>query len=276
MSDGCTGSGRPRAESVSILGVGFANVTKPAERCADAMPARIHVAMKASHSPVFVPYRMAAECGVLVVLCSWALTMYTWYGLLGPSCSPPHAAAGVGRAPVAIVSASTGLSWSVDERGFVYMSDREGDEATGPPSRQAFHLEWQVADGTNSSGRHFCLRYLRDMRLVEAVGQGHPDAFMLRLGARYSCVDPASFFTLRGRSLYSLGVGSYVNYRDHWHVRAHGDKGPPWTPLLDETVRTYVSIDPLPDRRDYVERRLLELVRKLEEQATTAKRTAPV
>ena len=235
---------------------------------------------KAQRSQVCVPYRVAAECAALVVIFSWALTMYMWYRTaVGPSCAPPHAQAGVGRSPVAIVSVHSRLAWSVDEKtGTIHMSDRVVDEIAAPPSIQAFHLEWQTPAGTNSSGGsggsggsgHFCLRYLRNMRLVEAVRQGQAEEFMLRLSARYSCSHEGSFFSFRGRSLYSLGVGSLVNYREYVHVRAHGDVGPPWKPLVEETARTQVSIEPLPDRRDYVERSLIDLIGRLEQPTRSA------
>lgn len=237
----------------------------------DAYPKRkkSHVLQdwKAQRSQVCVPYRVAAECAALIVIFSWALTMYLWYSrAISPSCAPPHAQAGVGRSPVAIVSVHSGLAWSVDERGTIHMSDREVDEIAAPPSRQAFHLEWQPA-GTNSSGGHFCLRYLRNMRLVEAVRHGQADEYTLRLSARYSCTNEGNFFNFRGRSLYSLGVGSFVNHREYLHVRAHGDAGPPWKPLQVETSRTHVSIEPLPDRRDYLERSLISLIGRLEQPA---------
>ena len=215
---------------------------------------------------VCVPYRIAIECLVLLLLGSCSLTFLSWRQT--KACSPPHARAGVGRSPVAIVSVRTGLAWSVDEHGTVVMETRGMDDPSEPPSRQAFHLEWQQPVGSSDS--YFCLRWLRDMRLVEVALPGAADEYMLRVGGSYGCDHSAAHFAFRGSSLFSLGVGSFVNVREDWHVRAHGDKGPPWKPLRDETRATQVSVEPLPDRRDYVERNLLELVRRFERNATRA------
>lgn len=235
--------------------------------------AATRVQFKAPQPVVFVPYRLAAECGLLLVLASWVLTMLSWYtSRVSPSCTPPHVHSGVGRSPVAIVARDSALAWMVDERGLVHMAPREADEASAPPSRQAFHLEWQQKrdDLTPGNGAHFCLRWLRDMRLVAVAKPGSEHENMLMLSGRYSCDERGAFFAFRGSSLYSIGAESFVNYREHWHVRAHGDIGPPWKPLLMETPRTRVSIEPLPDRRDYVERSLLDLVTRLEHNATAA------
>ena len=231
------------------------------------MPARVLQGWKrpSANLTVFVPYRIAIECLLLLLLCSWSLTFLSWRQT--KACSPPHAHAGVGRSPVAIVSVRTGLMWSVDERGVVVMHERAVDEPSEPPSRQAFHLEWQQPVGSDS---YFCLRWLRDMRLVEVALPGETDEYMLRVGGSYGCDHSAAHFAFRGSSLFSLGVGSFVNVRESWHVRAHGDKGPPWTALRAETRATQVSVEPLPDRRDYLERSLLELVRRLEQNATRA------
>jgi hypothetical protein len=251
-----------------------------------------------SKDPLRVPYRVAAECGLVLVLCSWSFTLLTWYRMRSPTCALPSVQSGVGRLPVAVVATRTGLAWSIAEDGIVRMAEREEDEHNAAPSSQAFHLEW--AQTGEDGSRHFCLRCarvrastarvpaiplpvdatccvhhscgraagLRNMRLVEVARPGTPDAFMLKLSRRYACDEPTAFFALRGRSLYSLGVGGFVNYREEWHVRAHGDSGPPWTPLLYETAATMVALEPLPDRRDYVERSLLDLVRSLERNAS--------
>ena len=64
---------------------------------------------------------------------------------------------------------------------------RVRDEASEAPSAQAFHIEWQP-EQPGGLRRHFCLRWLRDMRIVEAVGgDGGGDAHMLRLANRYAC-----------------------------------------------------------------------------------------
>lgn len=250
---------------------------------------KIHTARQTWKAPaavVCIPYRLAAECGTLLLLCSWVLTLLSWMRA-PPSCAPPHAHSGVGRSPVAIVSLDSGLAWTINGAHFVHLDDRVSDEPQAEPSRQAFHLEWQVPPEQTQPGeppraannfpapeaeRYFCLRWLRDMRLVEVVLPGRAEEHMLRLSNRFACDEPASFFAFRGSSLYSLGAKSFINYREFEHVRAHSDIGPPWRPLEKETSRTRVSIQPLPDRRDFVERSLLELVGRLERNATEAAR----
>ena len=241
---------------------------------------------KASASPVvFVPYRIAAECSLLLFLCTWAFGIASWFHSRGaPSCAPPHAHSGVGRSPVAIVSGASGMAFTIYQDGFVRMDAREVDEPSELPTRQAFHLEWQqppqlppvstspqqqpTTTTTTGGYGYFCLRWMRDMRLVQVASPGDADEHMLKLSNRYACDERAAFFAFRGSSLYSLGAESYINVRDEWHVRAHGDEGPPWKPLQKETSRSRLLIEPLPDRRDYVERSLLELVTRLERNVT--------
>mgnify|MGYP004356470053 CR=1 FL=1 len=94
-------------------------------------PLAARVGWKREKTIVCVPYRVAAECGLLLVLLSWSLTLLSyWRTRTAPSCTPPHAHAGVGRAPVAIVAAETGLAWSIDELGYVRMAQRVRDEAS--------------------------------------------------------------------------------------------------------------------------------------------------
>ena len=225
-----------------------------------------------SNSKLFVPYRVAAECGIIIGLSAWALICYAYYNAWhnGPSCVPPQPHAGVGRSPVAIMMGGY-LAWSVNDNGMVELREREEELAAEQPTRQAFHLEWMpgsplfVHHGSRD-GSYFCLRYLRDMRLLEAVPPGGPDAFVLRVSNRYSCDASTSAFQFRGGSLYALGVQSFVNHRANRILRAHGDNGPPWKPLTQETKLTRAAIEPLPDRRDYIERSLLQLVARLENQ----------
>jgi len=235
-------------------------------------PPRVVQGWKRNREFLCVPYRAAAECSMLLVIASWALTIYAW-STRAPSCAPPHASSGVGRSPVAIVSSRRGLAWSVSDEGVVGLAERELEEAAAAPSRQAFHLEWQPKHDVH--GHHFCLRWLRDMRLVEVASADAPDAFMLKLSSRFACEDPSAYFAVRGSSLFSIGVGSLVNTRDTWHVRAHGDTGPPWQPMLSESRDSKVAIEALPDRRDYVERSLLDLVRRLELNASTRAGAVP-
>ena len=129
------------------------------------------------------------------------LATYSWSLARLGACAPPVVHSGAGRAPVQIISKRTGLAWTVDEDGIVTLGEVSVGEDGGSsvvPSPRAFHLEWEPEP--RDGGRVFCLRWLRDMRLVEAAPSGASDAFMLRLGHRYSCGDAANLFAFRGAS----------------------------------------------------------------------------
>ena len=87
-----------------------------------------------------------------------------------------HAASEVNSGVVEIVS-SDERALGVDQTGLARMM--EADEA--PREHRAFYIEWQ------QDSHHFCLRWLGDMRLLEVIPAGQPDAFVLRTN-RLSCV----------------------------------------------------------------------------------------
>ena len=226
-----------------------------------------------------------------LLLFSWTLTLFLWSF---SSCtafggSATHAASRTGHAPVAIVSTHSGLAWTVDElSGVISMNDRMEDTSS-TALQQHFHVEWQkpaVLPAAPGSQRRlpeiepdelFCLRWLHDLRLVEVALAGDANEHVLRLGNRYGCDSPKQLFSLvrrrdqglqffrgSGHSFFNLGARSIINVRSYEHLRAHGDTGPPWTPLQKETKITKMAFEPLALPPAHLERRLLDLVAKLE------------
>ena len=156
------------------------------------------------------------------------MSVYLLYN--GRACSiGQHVALQAGRgAIVAVYSSSTDLAWSVDAA--------TGQVGMAETVVHGINIEW--AQG------HFCMRWLGDLRLIEVAMPGSADEFVLRTG-RYRCDRPAQQFEMRGQSVWSVGAQSYVNIRDTWHVRAHGNTGPPWKPMTKETQATRVMLAPM-------------------------------
>ena len=201
-----------------------------------------------------------------------------------------HTASRSGHAPAAIISTHSGLAWTVDEStGVISMNDRFED-TSARASQQHFHVEWQKpaalpaeAQGEvehREADQNFCLRWLKDLRLVEVALAGDANEHVLRLGNRYGCDSASQLFSLvrrrdqglqffrgSGQSFFNLGARSIINVRSYEHLRAHGDAGPPWTPLQKETKITKMAFEPLALPPAHVERRLLDLVVKLENQS---------
>ena len=232
--------------------------------------------------PLVSPWRIAGEFLACACLLSWSLNVYLY--LYPASCTQPTLVHEVNAqnkdsAIVSIVAESTGLAISVDEQNvnknmlrMDYSSRAEyyrssSDEARANVTRsQAFKVEWQPTNPRVSLVPYFCLRWLDTMTFVETVSTGDA-ARTLRVGSSLVCNDRTQFFSLLGssrRSLFSHGLESFVQWRDTWHLRAHGDK-PPWAPLKTETASTRFNLIVLPDAnvwRDQFEARLLDLLNK--------------
>lgn len=196
---------------------------------------------------LYNPWRIATEVLVVALCFSWGLSLLTLYR--SRKCLASDALHDGGTHIASVTAAFGDLAWVVDE-GFVKMAPTAETEL----ERRAFHLQWISHDS-------FCLRWLGDMRVVEAVVPGKPDAFMLRLG-RYNCEEPTQHFKIEGQSIWSIGGKSFVNVRERWHVRVHGDSRP-WAPLLKQTARTKIVLHPLPALRETLTKRLISIVSRL-------------
>jgi hypothetical protein len=209
-------------------------------------------------------WRVLAELTLCLLVCSWLCTLFIWYH---SSCSSfqgqsIHQYTQSLQSSHALISQRTGLALTVDENGYVAMAERRRDDPHAA-ALQHFHMEWGNTTGPNVA--HFCLRSLHDLRLVEVVRPDEPEAHMLRLGRRhYKCQNASQMFAMRGRSIYSVGAQSVVNIREDTHVRAHGDVGPPWRPMQQETPRSALIFEPLALPQDELVRKLVNLVSRLE------------
>lgn len=221
------------------------------ERTVPAPPDRSQ--KRVPYSQVVSWRRLAAEIGGVLLVCSWLLTAYSWWAT---DCHAVvrDAQSTVRAPPFVSLRAYNGLRWMVDDdAGTVRLADArtpEGQEALG------FHMEWH--------GDAFCLRWLKTNRVVEAVAGPGAAAFTLRT-RRYGCDEPAQRFTLNSRgALYNVGAASFINVREQWQLRAHGDTLP-WKPLPYETHQTHVTLEELlPGRAAAFERGMLALLAELE------------
>ena len=209
-----------------------------------------------ARDPLFRPYRVAAECSAVLLVASWLIGINVWMSM--PSrcttiSSAPHTLAQtVGRAQVTIVVASSRKVWSVNPKeGMLRIAEPAQRGSALRRDEQSFQVEWQ-------SSTYFCLRWLGNMRLVEVVLPPQPDARTLIVGPRFGCDHPSQHFRVSGNSLFSLGAGSFVNVREGWHLRAHGDRGD--GPLPAETPRTRVYLEEADAMSDEIERRLLAML----------------
>lgn len=212
-------------------------------------------------------WRVLAEGALCLLVLSWLVSLLFFWS--SSSCSEHTGSRAMqtrtGHSQHALVSQYTGLAITVDPTdSTLFMSERNVDE---PSSAQHFNIEWLASPP--STGPAFCLRSLRDLRLVEVALPGEPAEHTLRLG-RYGCDSAEQMFSLSGRSLYSLGARSIINIREHIHVRAHSDVGPPWKPMHYETSRSMLHFEPLALPARQLEGSLLGLVATLEQELKRA------
>ena len=222
--------------------------------------------------PVCSPWRVATELLCLAFFASWGLNLAAYMFL--PQCShfvstAITSSSNLGNSAVLLRAAHTGLVVRVDELSAepnnILGLEAETVHMGNETRRQTFQLE-RVDD------TWFCLRWLHNMQLVEVVPAGTAGAFTLRVGTNFSCTSPLQKFSLRGqsgRSLFSNGVHSFVQVRDTWHLRAHGDTKP-WAPLTTEKKSSLFEVQTITKAQDDYHARLLAVIRALEMGASAA------
>ena len=256
------GSITMRVHDAPLVTQRWAHDADAAEEASDEEePLNKRAARSMEASGVCTPWRTVSELLACVLLFSWVAWLFVHVY------SPPCVVASltkVDHAPVLIFSERTGLAWTVDDQtGTLQMEERrpQGDRLDNPAfvQAQSFQIEWLRDD------RYFCLRWLHDLRLVEVSLEDH----MLRLG-QYGCSNTTQMFKLEKSSIFNLGAQSNINVRDRLHLRAHGDRGPPWQPMGKlETFWTRMRLEPLGAEQGptHAQRSLSELIAKLENSA---------
>jgi hypothetical protein len=209
---------------------------------------------------------------LLLLMCSWALNMYAWWGRF-PSCASVPSGSAMESTDIFGTSAATSIQGHlteavsiVDSLGRAIAVDKSSSTlhmvARGPargvshPSREeAFHVEWQ-------NSKSFCLRWLHNMRLVEVAPVDDEHAFALRLG-EFGCTKATQRFELRGKGVYSLGTQRHVAV-----LGARGDHERLQLVALADghgVVPASFSFDAMSDMREEVVHKFIDLVRELQE-----------
>ena len=192
--------------------------------------------------------RLVVECVFVAALLSWLLTISMLFSSRYSACSVGRADSGLGRF-INIMGMNGAVHWRVGADGVLALSKGS------PPTNATFYVEWLDSEW-------FCLRALQDLRVLEVMPPAGEQPWTVRARS-FACGEAVQLFSYRGRSLFSKGVGSYLNQREAQHVRAHGDTVP-WRPLQKETRGTRISVDVLsPSSAGAMafERKLLALLR---------------
>jgi len=194
--------------------------------------------------------RLGGECIVLFVMCSWMIMLCMLFSSRFSECYAKSIQRALGRY-VNIKSFNGILHWEVNEAGIVGVGTRSPQNAT-------FHVEWH-------DEHWFCLRHMRDLRIVEVMDASDENPWALRT-LSYGCTNSRQLFTFRGHGIFSKAANGYINTRESQYLRAHGDNTP-WKPLLRETRQARIIVESIPGTLDDVlalEGRLLTLVADLE------------
>jgi len=213
-----------------------------------------HCASCSSLLPCTAWKRIVVECVVVVTVVSWLLTLLALFSSRYSACNVgggnPLSTAGLGRF-INIRGVSGAFHWRVGPDRVLALA------RGGAPPNATFYVEWLDSEW-------FCLRCMKDLRVLEVLPPGGDQPWTVRARS-FACGDTVQLFSYRGHSLFSKGVGSYLNQRELQYVRAHGDTVP-WRPLQKETRGTRIGVDVLsPSVTDTVafERRLLAVLRDL-------------
>ncbi len=193
----------------------------------ESTPSKVRRA--ADHTRLCSPARLAAELFALTVLLAWAALTAHLFALHYDECR--HASGATKSRAQSFVNVRTWISghrWGI-------AADGELIPVRQRPPNASWHIEWQP-DKT-----WFCLRSLRDLRLLEITPADRERAHSLRLN-RVGCNSDEQLFRFHGRSIFSKGASSMVNLRELRHLRTHGDSQP-WRPLAWETRTTRVVIE---------------------------------